>query len=153
METPAKISLLKDEYLMLQRFYEDFDARSLTIKGWSATIATAALGVGFYQSEFLWLFAAGASLAFWFLEALWKTFQYCYTARIRAIENAFRTDQFDSVVPLQTMHAWNESWRGIRVWRQFLNGIVFLPHLATFIIGTVLFVLEQLPDISLIQRH
>jgi hypothetical protein len=34
-----------DEYLLLQKFYEDFDARIVTIKGWSATIGMAAIGV------------------------------------------------------------------------------------------------------------
>ena len=32
---------------MLQQFYEDFDKRILGIKGWSATIAIAAIGAGF----------------------------------------------------------------------------------------------------------
>ncbi len=33
----TKLGLLKDEYLLLQRLYEDFDGRVITIKGWSAT--------------------------------------------------------------------------------------------------------------------
>ena len=70
MNADTKLQLLKDEYLLLQRIYEDFDSRALTIKGWSATVGIAAIGVGFYQSSYLWLFAAGSSAVFWFLEGL-----------------------------------------------------------------------------------
>jgi hypothetical protein len=59
MDNPAKTGLLKDEYFLLQKFYEDRDGRIVTIKGWSATVGMAALGGGFYQSRFLWPFAAG----------------------------------------------------------------------------------------------
>jgi hypothetical protein len=48
MDEQTKVALLKDEYLTLQQFYEDFDKRILGIKGWSATIAIAAIGVAFY---------------------------------------------------------------------------------------------------------
>jgi len=44
MNNDTKASFLKDEYLLLQRIYEDFDQRAMTIKGWSATIAVAAIG-------------------------------------------------------------------------------------------------------------
>jgi hypothetical protein len=73
----TKSQFLKDEYLLLQRFYEDLDGRIVTIKGWSSTIAIAAIGSGFWQSRFLWLFAAGASLVFWAIEALWKSLLIC----------------------------------------------------------------------------
>jgi hypothetical protein len=48
----SKAAFLRDEYLLLQKFYEDYDARVITIKGWSATIGMAAIGGGFYQSAF-----------------------------------------------------------------------------------------------------
>ena len=37
--------LLKDEYLLLQKQYEDIDRRTITIKGWIGTGAVAALVV------------------------------------------------------------------------------------------------------------
>jgi hypothetical protein len=76
MEDAIKVSMLKDEYLLLQKFYEDFDARIVTIKGWSATIGMAAIGGGFYQTHYLWLFGAAVAVVFWLVEALWKSFQY-----------------------------------------------------------------------------
>ena len=95
METRTKISLLKDEYLLLQKFYEDFDARIVTIKGWSATIGMVAIGGGFYQSHYLWLFASGAAVIFWLIESVWKSFQYMYGPRIQEIEEAFQKDEFN----------------------------------------------------------
>ncbi|HEV7796564.1 MAG TPA: hypothetical protein VGO73_00295 [Pyrinomonadaceae bacterium] len=44
MDEKTKLPLLKDEYSMLQQFYEDFDKRILGIKGWSATIAMSGAG-------------------------------------------------------------------------------------------------------------
>lgn len=44
MEDEEKIPLLKNKYLVLQKAYEDFGARLMTIKGWSATVAIAHYG-------------------------------------------------------------------------------------------------------------
>jgi hypothetical protein len=52
MNQDTKLGFLKDEYLLLQKFYEDFDARIITIKGWSATVGLAAIGGGFFQSQY-----------------------------------------------------------------------------------------------------
>lgn len=103
MKSDARATYLKDEYLLLQKAYEDYDSRIITIKGWSATIGMAAIGAGFYQSRFLWLFAAGAAVVFWILEGLWKSFQYMNGPRIELIEEAFRTEQFDDVAPLSDL--------------------------------------------------
>jgi hypothetical protein len=84
------IELLKDEYLLLQKFYEDFDGRIVTIKGWSATIGLTAIGTGFYQSPYLWLFGAISGVVFWYIEALWMSFQYMYGPRIRVSRKHFR---------------------------------------------------------------
>jgi hypothetical protein len=151
MDDQTKIPLLKEEYMLLERFYEDFDARVLTIKGWSATIAIGAIGVGFYQSEFLWLFAAGASLAFWFLEALWKTFQYCHGDRIERIELAFREDRYTDIKPLQIYSSWATAWDRARVWRQFRGWLTSQPHALTMIIGIGLFVLQHFAGIQMVQ--
>jgi len=153
MDKMTKIPLLKEEYVLLQNFYEEFDRRILTIKGWSATIAIAAIGAGFYQSEYLWLFAAGASLAFWLLESFWKTFQYLHAPRIRIIEEAFRKDEFDGLAPLQIYDSWFDSQRKYRlqIWRCFSLAIVSFPHVVTLVIGVVLFVL-QIMGVPLVQE-
>lgn len=135
-----KTSLLKDEYLLLLRFYEDFDARLITIKGWSSTVAIAAIGFGFQNARpQLWLYAAGASIVFWLLEGTWKSFQYAYAHRIQAIEGAFRDHALDAVTPCQTYASWYEGWRRRNVWRVLRLPIVAFPHLVTAVAGVLLF--------------
>lgn len=144
MDEKTKLSLLKDEYSMLQQFYEDFDKRILGIKGWSATIAIAAIGGGFYQTRLLWVFAAAASLVFWLLESVWKGFQYCYSPRIAQLERAFREDKFDDIAPLQIGISWYTAFQknGLQLLTTFRMGIVCFPHAVTLIVGVLLYVLE-----------
>ena len=151
MTNDSKAAFLRDEYLLLQKFYEDYDARVITIKGWSATIGMAAIGGGFYQSRFLWLFAAGAALVFWILEALWKSFQYLYSSRIAVIEDAFRKDSFEAVVPFQIYSSWFKNFHddGLRVTRNMFSGIVAFPHAITLVAGLALFAIEALGGFSL----
>ena len=145
MDENTKISLLKDEYAMLKQFYEDFDKRILGIKGWSATIAIAAIGGGLqYRIRYLWLFAAAASLVFWLLESIWKRFQYLYAPRIHKIEESFREQKFDEMDPLQIYTSWYQVFEkeGWNIFSTFRLGIVMFPHVLTLIVGTVLFALS-----------
>jgi hypothetical protein len=138
-----KVPLLKDEYLLLLRFYEDFDARLMIIKGWSFTIGLAAIGFGFqYSKRELWLFASGAALIFWLLEGTWKTFQYSYAPRIAEIEQAFRTGDFSGIVPFQTYTRWYDGWRAQRLLRNMALPIVWTPHAITFVTGLLLYFLK-----------
>ena len=151
MDNAIKIGLLKDEYLLLQKFYEDFDGRIVTIKGWSATVGLAALGGGFYQSRFLWLFAAGAAAIFWLVEALWKSFQYMYAPRIQELEKAFERDSFENIAPLQVYSSWFKQLQkdGIGLFGNLRLGIVAFPHFVTVIAGIALFCLHMLGFIHL----
>ena len=151
MDNAIKIGLLKDEYLLLQKFYEDFDGRIVTIKGWSATIGLAAIGAGFYQSRFLWLFAAGAAMVFWLVEALWKSFQYMYAPRIQELEKAFANDSFDGIAPLQVYTSWFSQFHnhGLGIFSNVRLGIVAFPHFVTVIAGISLFVLQAFGFIHL----
>ena len=154
MDEKTKLPLLKDEYSMLQQFYEDFDKRILGIKGWSATIAIAAIGGGFYQTRLLWLFAAAASLVFWLLESVWKGFQYCYSPRIELLEEAFREDKFDDVAPLQIGTSWYEAFeeKGFQILSTFRLGIVCFPHIVTLIVGVLLYLLETFHAITILRK-
>ena len=135
-----KIALLKDEYLLLLKFYEDFDARLIIIKGWSATVGLAAIGLGFQHGKReIWLFAAGAASIFWLLEGTWKTFQYSYSPRIREIEAAFKSGNFNDIVPLQTYTRWYDGWNERRLIRNLALPIVWMPHAITVAAGILLF--------------
>ena len=71
-----KVNLLEKEYFHLQTLVESFDAKSLTIKAWSVSLAIAVLSSGAFSKTInVFLYAAMAALLFWLIEAYWKTFQ------------------------------------------------------------------------------
>lgn len=108
---------LKDEYILLQNLYEDFDRRSLTIKGWIATGAVAALAISLtngkpYTVRYVPLIMVLIAATFWFLEATWKQFQYAFRDRIRSIEAYFRDESYilvKDIKPFQAYHSWTVS--------------------------------------------
>jgi len=105
---------LRDEYLFLQAQYEDYDKRSLTIKGWVSGGAVAALAFGFNAaSVFVPVMVAVLVSVIWYLEAYWKLFQYALADRIRIIEAYFRNDPdilFKNPAPFQIYHWWFKSY-------------------------------------------
>lgn len=108
---------LKDEYLLLQDQYEDFDRRTLAIKGWIGSSAFAALAISFgSSSKYAYIFplmVAALSAVFWYLEAHWKLFQQATADRIRIIEAFFRedTEVFEKdPLPFQAFHQFSLSY-------------------------------------------
>jgi hypothetical protein len=150
----VKIGLLKDEYLALQKFYEDLDDRIMKIKGWSATIGLAAIGAGFYQSPYLWPFAALAGLVFWSLESVWKSFQYSYAPRIEAIEKVFRTGNFDEIEPLQIYTSWFKAFNksGFDFFANMRLAIVLFPHIIPVVLGLALFIAESIGWMHIVRK-
>ena len=145
MDKKDKIELLKSEYFKLQDYYESFDTKVQTVKGWSATVSIAAITVGFsYKNEFIWLFAAVTALMFWFMDAKWKFFQYCYAPRIVEIENAFTADNFDTIIPLQIYFSWFKEWKSgkLKLKKIFFMKIVMLPYAYTVAVCLLLFILK-----------
>jgi hypothetical protein len=110
-------SYLKDEYMFLQAQYEDYDKRSLTIKGWTSGGAAGALAIAFNSSYrpaiFVLVIVAVIVAAIWYLEAYWKLFQYALADRIRIIEAYFRNDPdilVKNPAPFQIYHWWFKSY-------------------------------------------
>jgi hypothetical protein len=110
------LSFLKDEYAILQRQYEDFDQRALTIKGWIGAGSAVALGSGVADTDkitmLLCLVVVFIAIVFWVIEAYWKTFQYCLSDRIRIIEAIFRDDKYliaENQHPFQIYNWWFRS--------------------------------------------
>ncbi len=110
-------TFLRDEYLFIQGQYEDYDKRSLTIKGWIGSGAIAALAIAFnstYKFAFVIpLIAFVIVCVVWYLEAYWKLFQYALADRIRIIEAYFRNDSdiFEkNPDPFQIYHYWFKSY-------------------------------------------
>jgi hypothetical protein len=124
-------ALLEREYFHLQTDLESFDAKSLTIKAWSISIAGIIAGASaFSQSKETLLFAALVSLMFWLINAAWKTFQYANYQRIQTIEAFMRGEQ-EALKPLQITSSWGESYQQgglLRLAKFLFWQHVLLPH-------------------------
>jgi hypothetical protein len=146
--------LLRDEYLHLQKTIEDFDAKALTIKTWSVSFGFAAIAGAFASKQStVFLVAAGAALAFWLTEILWKGFQRAYYVRIAEIEQYFLTykpkeeNTANNITPLQITCSWKKTWEKqistIDFFKIFIEPIlwpaVFLPHVVVIVIGVYLY--------------
>ena len=137
-------AFLKDEYLQLQRSIEEFDGRALTIKAWSVTFSMVAL-VGSFATHAPagLLIAAFGSCLFWWIECMWKSFQYAFYERINLIEDYF-AGKAERPVPLQIGRAWYERWSslgGKKMCRILMWPRVALPHAAVALVGFIAFVL------------
>ena len=139
----AELTFLKEEYLHIQKTIEDFDQRALTIKAWSVTLSMAGIGAAFTQKvPILLLLAAAASLCFWIVEALWKTFQNAYYPRVEEIERFWRGEQA-SLRPFQIASSWIGGWRQRKTRRILLWPHIMLPHVLVAIAGVVIWVADQ----------
>ena len=133
---------LRDEYLMLQSQYEDYDTRSLTIKGWVTGGALVASGLT-VAGEHSWMVPiciAVVVASIWYLEACWKLFQYALRGRIEEIEAYFRGEG-ESLVPMQSYHVWFKSYSvGNRSHRLLVAGFqhfVCLPYLPIIVMCAI----------------
>jgi len=144
MTKEQHLAFLKDEYLQLERSIEEFDGRALTIKQWSVSFSLVAL-VGSFAAHVPagLLIAVFGSCLFWWIECMWKTFQYAFYERINLIEDFF-AGKCDRPLPLQIGRSWYERWSclgGKKMCRILIWPRVALPHAAIAILGFTLFVL------------
>lgn len=131
METKQRADLLKDEYIMLQQFYEDIDNKGLTIKSWAITVALAAIGAGIVEKNDL-ILGAGlvAAIMFWYLEGHWRGLSYFFSARIQNIEQVFRDGNLEGEVPLQVYSTWEHEYQrvGNPTIRYMFKPFAIFPH-------------------------
>lgn len=144
MKTDVDEDHLLQEYFHLQKTVEEFDQRALTINGWSVTVSMAAIGTAFTaHTSILLLLAAGSSLLFWIIEALWKSFQLAYYQRIIEIEDycaGKRAPQFSFPY---ISHSWSEAWHARPILESFWWYHLCLPHVTIVLLGTALWILNR----------
>lgn len=141
METKQRADFLKEEYIMLQQFYEDIDSKGLAIKNWAITVGLAVIGTGIVQNNDLILWAGlAASLMFWYLEAHWRGLSHFFSTRIQDIERSFQTDHLDTETPLQVYSTWDVEYQkvGDRTLRYMFKPFTILPHAAIAILIVIL---------------
>lgn len=131
-----KINFLEKEYFHLQTLVESFDAKSLTIKAWSVSLAIAVLSSGAFSKTInVFLYAAMAALLFWLIEAYWKTFQNANYKRIREIEDYLNGTQ-QEIDCFQICTSWAKEYNVLGR-KQFYTALfwphVVLPHGIMFI--------------------
>lgn len=158
---------LKEEYFKLQDQYEDYDRRALQIKGWigAGSLAGVALGLDSETSAngLTWILIACISICFWYLESVWKLFQYALADRIRIIEAHFRNDQeilIKNPDPLQIYNWWFRTYQSDepiypyeekfrpqtkkhRLLAAARQSFVHLPYSLIVIICILLFILQK----------
>jgi hypothetical protein len=141
MEKKNYASLLKDEYIMLQNFYEDIDAKGLNIKNWSITVALAAIGTGLVYESNILLVACATALMFWILEAYWRGLSYFFVVRIKNIEKAFANSTEDKEIPLQVYSTWDKAYKkdGGKTIEYMFKFSSLLPHVAIIAISLILY--------------
>jgi hypothetical protein len=145
MNKDKRIDLLKDEYIMLQQFYEDMDGKGLNIKNWAITVALAIIGAGFVdKNNMLFLIAFGASIVFWFLEAYWRGLSHFFSTRIQEIEKIIRDGKEDKAIPLQTYSSWSKEFNtnGDQTLKYMWKIQVAIPHSIIALLSLALYILD-----------
>jgi hypothetical protein len=126
-----KAVLLKDEYILLQKLYEDFDNKGLTIKNWAITVALTIIGASilYDNKNLLWLGMA-AALIFWYLEGYWRGLAHFLGVRIQDIEKGFRENALQGEIPLQIYSTWDREFKLIKdqTFAHMFKRPAFLPH-------------------------
>jgi hypothetical protein len=141
-EAETNLGLLKDEYLMVQEFYQDIDRRCFTIMGWSITVAVTAIGAGIvYGQSILLLVAFLAALTFWYLEASWRGLSYFMSHRILQIERAISDGTVSNLKPMQLYSEWDREFEksGRQTRNYFFKLQTAMPHILIALISLALF--------------
>lgn len=143
MDEETRANLLKDEYIMLQNFYEDIDSKGLTIKNWAITVALATIGAGFLYRKEMLLVGFFVSLAFWYQEAYWRGLSYFFAVRIKDIEKAFKNKQWEDMTPLQVYSTWTAEYQkvGSKTFKYLFTQTTIIPHILIAPVFLLLFFL------------
>lgn len=134
---------LKAEYLLIQTQYEAFDQRALSLKGLATPLLGAGIAIGLKDGSCAILGATLlVALSLWLLEAIWKSFQYCLSDRIKLLEAWFRGQGPEQLAAFQIFTSWGEVWRGHynrpSSWLPILRQpFVYLPYAPIVLVGLI----------------
>jgi hypothetical protein len=143
MNEDTRADLLKDEYIMLQQFYEEIDSKGLTIKNWAISVALAAIGAGILYRKEVLLIGFFASLVFWYLEAHWRSLAHFFSIRIKTIEAAFQNGSWKEETPLQVYSTWGNEYDKVKdqTVKYMFRRSSMLPHILIAAVSLALYFL------------
>lgn len=142
------------QYSMVFSAYESFNGYSLTLKGWSVTVALAGMLAAYSNSvtrngRIALVLATLSTVPFWWIDALFKSWQQGYERVLESFESSC-----EAIVPV--MGLWSEmhvsNWDGLmadlQAWFGQPEGAgpflmllypgVFLPHALILVAGLIL---------------
>lgn len=97
-----RLELLQKEMEMLQNGIRGYDSIVFTIKGWAITVFSGIILFAVdKQKPFLYLFCIASVLAFWLIDAFYKSTQNCLIIRYSKIETFLRSPEFEQVMSSQ----------------------------------------------------
>jgi hypothetical protein len=131
---------LNQEYYKLIDIIQGYDDQFLSIKTWSVTLSSVAIGLSFARASApLFIIGAFLALSFWIAEARHKILQLNHTLRITQLEKALSSDtELQTPLILSTFqqeaikNADAHRWRSVMFWPQLM-----FPHIFFFVIGIV----------------
>jgi hypothetical protein len=138
------------EYYCVQDIIDRINERCLKVKSWSITSCGVAIGFGFEQnSPILFCLAAFGSLAFWYLEGLWKARERVAIERAHALEQmlAAKAHSYDGPKIAEIFRTRLRVLSHAKPFMEILSyRNVRLPHFFIFCIGILLFLASLLTD-------
>jgi hypothetical protein len=153
-----------EEYFKLVDLITEFDKRLLTVKSWGVTLSLASLGLAFQHKHWgFFLLSAISSLTFWIIEGTMKSHQMRFYPRMREIEMEREkiSRSANEISSPRIDYTWENAEKLLRgnireigpvslrgksldYKIRFYSPSVCLPHLVTFVTGSLLFVAEVL---------
>jgi len=141
------VSILQEEYFYLQKSVDEYDKKSLTIKGWSITFSLAILVGAFVKcNEILLLISSFSALLFWIIDWYWKQFQNANYARLFDIERFISGREIKDFRYLNVTGSWFASFKSntkSKKVKLFFLPQTHLPYSIILAFGFIIFTLNQ----------
>lgn len=94
-----RLELLQKEMDMLQNGIRGYDSIVFTVKGWAITVFSAIILFAVdKQKPFLYLFCIASVLAFWLIDAFYKSTQNTLITRYKKIETFLQSSDFETAM-------------------------------------------------------
>ncbi|MFI4861746.1 MAG: hypothetical protein ACIAXF_13830 [Phycisphaerales bacterium JB063] len=133
-------TILNTEILALHQNIAAMDGRAFQIKGWSITIFSGAVALWVTKQVDLILFSAiFSTLLFWYMDALFKSFQQRFIQRLHDIERFLESGAESFFPGNSTKYFRRTHWTASKI--QNLFSYAFYANVCTIYIAMIAFAL------------